>query len=146
MKLPTLSRPPKPDPSKTYESVSGFVADVVGMPSWSPRLGTKVQGDWPGLVDLFAKGGAHLFIDASADDVAKSQAYSRETFGLSTTPTPDLSIQTPGPLPDERRMVCTKALFIGNAAIPAGAIVDSRGQWARTYPDHFAPAAPAVSE
>jgi hypothetical protein len=134
----SLSRTPRPDPRRIYESVSGFVADVVGAPSWSPRIGTKVQGDWPGLVDLFAKGGAHLFIDSTADDVAKSQAYSRETFGTEATPTPDLSIRTPGP--STHVMLSTKSISVGDSIVPAGSLADAGDPLVKRFPDSWQPA------
>jgi hypothetical protein len=146
MKLPTL-RTPKPPAGSRWKVAAAVNVDLPGIPSYSPKVGDELRFDHPFVQFCFEHNAVHLLVpaDASSDELAA--AYARNLFPADMPPpTPDPSIQVPGPLPDERRMVCTKALFVGNAAIPAGTIVDLHDQFVKAYPQNFAPAGPAVSE
>jgi hypothetical protein len=146
MKLPSIARTPKPPAGSRWLVAAALNVDLPSIPSYSPKVGDELDADHEFVAFCFAHHATHLLVPAGATTAELRQAYARNLYPNDLPPsTPTTDIQTPGPLPDERRMVCTKALFIGNAAIPAGTIVDSRDQWARTYPGHFAPA-PAVSE
>jgi hypothetical protein len=145
MKL-TLNRPAKPPAGSRWKVAAAVNVDLPGIASYSPKVGDELDADHEFVAFCFANHATNLLVPASATTDELRAAYARNLYPSDLPPSTAMTdIQTPGPLPDERRMVCTKALFIGDAAIPAGTIVDSRGQWARTYPDHFAPS-PAVSE
>jgi hypothetical protein len=146
MKLPSIARTSKPPAGSRWKVAAAVNVDLPGIPSYSPKVGDELRAEHPFVQFCFANHATNLVVPASATTNELRQAYARNLYPNDLPPsTATTDIQTPGPLPDERRMVCVRALFIGNAAIPAGTIVDSRGRWAQKYPDHFA-AAPAVSE
>lgn len=153
MKLPSI-RTPKPPAGSRWLVAAALNVDLpatskfpYGIPSFSPLIGDELEAEHPFVVFAFANHAEHLLVPASATTDELRQAYARNLYPNDLPPATVMTdITLGGPIPDERRMTCTKALFVGGAAIPVGVIVDSQSSWAKTYPQNFAPAGPAVSE
>jgi hypothetical protein len=136
-----LTRTPKPaapDPTAFYVTATGFVVDVPGYPSWSPKIGTRVRGNWPGIVYLFSIGASHLFIP-EGDDIAASEAYGRETFKDADGPVDDHPGITLGQ-PSTHVMVSTKGIQVGASLIAPGTLADAGDALVRRFPSSWEPA------
>jgi hypothetical protein len=113
-------------------TVTGFCADTPTMPSWSPKIGTRVRGDSPLISYMYSIGASRYFLPADADSAEVAQAYSAATYG---TPTPD-PIRAPVV---KKVMISTRPLSVGEGVVPAGSLADSGAALVVRFPDAWQP-------
>jgi hypothetical protein len=128
--MPTLTRKPKPDPTKVYIPIYPFVG-----PDYVVKAADRLRGSNP-----IVQNNPHLFAE-DGTSTAELGAMRVALEGEYHEPKDATAPRTPGPIPLERRVIATRNVWAGKAiAAWKGQIFDSAHPFVKKAPDAFVPA------